>query len=62
MARDHVASLLSAFDGGGVVDTARLLVSELVTNVLHTANPVVTVTTVLREDRVRIAVSDDSPA
>ncbi|MCE7078698.1 ATP-binding protein [Streptomyces sp. ST2-7A] len=62
IARDHVASVLAPLTGSDPVDTARLLVSELVTNVFrHTSVSLVTIRTTLNGDRVRIAVSDDSP-
>lgn len=46
-----------------LVETAGLLVSELVTNVsLHTASLAVRLETVVRHDRVRVSVYDDEPA
>ncbi|GAB3118507.1 hypothetical protein GCM10027160_30840 [Streptomyces calidiresistens] len=63
IARDHVASVLAPLTGDDPVDTARLLVSELVTNVFrHTSDPLVTIRTTLDRERVRIAVSDHSPS
>ncbi len=47
----------------GLADTARTLVSELVTNaVLHTASPTIDMETAVLSDGVRVAVYDDSPA
>ncbi|SFC21232.1 ATP-binding protein [Streptomyces aidingensis] len=62
LARDHVAGLLRHTGHGSLAETARLLVSEAVTNVyLHTRVPLLTVRTSVRPDRVFIAVVDASP-
>lgn len=61
--RDTVALLLRVTGHPELVDTAGLLVSELVTNVsLHTASLAVSLEAVVRRDRVRVSVYDDSPA
>ncbi|WP_200304044.1 ATP-binding protein [Streptomyces adelaidensis] len=58
--RDVVALLLQTTGHGELVDTARLLVSELVTNVgLHTTSLDVRLEAVVRHDRVRVSVYDD---
>ncbi|SFC40086.1 ATP-binding protein [Streptomyces aidingensis] len=63
VARDHVAGLLShAGRPGPAAEVARLLVSEIVTNVYrHTAVQLVTVTTTIRPEAVMVAVHDTSP-
>jgi anti-sigma regulatory factor (Ser/Thr protein kinase) len=61
LARDHVAYLLLRERRTELADTARLLVSEVVTNVYqHTNVPLLTVDTTFRPDRVRVAVRDGS--
>ncbi|WP_175541226.1 ATP-binding protein [Streptomyces aidingensis] len=61
--RDHVAVVVAHGGLGEVADTARLLVSELVTNTWrHTTGPLVTVITTLRGDRVTVSVHDGSGA
>ncbi|GDY84868.1 hypothetical protein SAVCW2_40670 [Streptomyces avermitilis] len=62
--RDTVAILLATNGHApGLADTARTLVSELVTNaVLHTASPTIDMETAVLSDGVRVAVYDDSPA
>ncbi|WP_165987175.1 ATP-binding protein [Streptomyces sp. YIM 98790] len=64
VARDHVAGLLHHTGRPGpAADVARLLVSEIVTNVYrHTAVRLVTVTTTIRPEAVMVAVHDTSPA
>ncbi|GAA3834893.1 ATP-binding protein [Streptomyces phyllanthi] len=60
--RDIVTLLLQATGHHEHADAARLLVSELVTNVhLHTASQAVRLETVVRHDRVRVSVYDDAP-
>ncbi len=60
--RDIVALLLQATGHPQLADTARLLVSEVVTNVhLHTASPAVGLETIVRHDRVHVSVYDDAP-
>lgn len=62
VARDMVAGLLSATGHSALVDTARLLVSEVVANVhLHTTVPLLLVEATVRNDRVRVSVQDDDP-
>ncbi|MFI1731339.1 ATP-binding protein [Streptomyces acidicola] len=62
--RDTVALLLSANGHAPhLADTARTLVSEVVTNaVRHTRTPTIRLETAVTEDGVRVAVYDDSPA
>jgi anti-sigma regulatory factor (Ser/Thr protein kinase) len=58
--RDIVALLLRATGHGALTDTARLLVSEVVTNVgLHTTSLAVRLEAVIRHDCVRVSVYDD---
>ncbi|MEV0473322.1 ATP-binding protein [Streptomyces prunicolor] len=60
--RDLVALLLQVTGHPHHVDTARLLVSEIVTNVnLHTDSLAVRLEVVLRHDRLRVSVYDDAP-
>ncbi|KPI17227.1 hypothetical protein OK074_8202 [Actinobacteria bacterium OK074] len=60
--RDMVALLLEATGHSQLTDAARLLVSEVVTNVgLHTDSRTVRMEAVVRRDRVRVAVYDDKP-
>jgi anti-sigma regulatory factor (Ser/Thr protein kinase) len=62
LARNHVAELLRHTGHPELAETARLLVSETVTNVyLHTAVSQLTVVTTVRVDRVLVAVTDESP-
>jgi anti-sigma regulatory factor (Ser/Thr protein kinase) len=57
--RDLVAALLTATDHPGLVETARLLVSEVVTNVLvHTRVPTLLVEAVIAPGRVLVRVRD----
>jgi anti-sigma regulatory factor (Ser/Thr protein kinase) len=59
--RDIVALLLQATGHPELVETARLLVSEVVTNVgLHTTSLAVRLEAVVRRDRVRVSVYDDA--
>ncbi|MEU1450734.1 ATP-binding protein [Streptomyces avermitilis] len=62
--RDSVGILLATNGHApGLADTARTLVSELVTNaVLHTTSPTIDIETAVLSDGVRVAVYDDSPA
>lgn len=62
--RDTVAILIAANGhASDLADTARTLVSELVTNaVLHTTSPTIDLETAVLADGVRVAVYDDSPA
>ncbi|MGW0943810.1 ATP-binding protein [Streptomyces sp. NPDC002623] len=60
--RDTVALLLQATGHPELSDAARLLVSELVTNVnLHTTSLAVRLEAVVRRDRIRVRVYDDEP-
>ncbi|MEV0640176.1 ATP-binding protein [Streptomyces sp. NPDC050619] len=60
--RDTVALLLKATGHPELVETARLLVSEIVTNVsLHTTSLAVRLEAVIRHDRVLVSVYDDDP-
>jgi anti-sigma regulatory factor (Ser/Thr protein kinase) len=59
LARDHVAYLLLRERLPELADTARLLISELVTNVYqHTTTRLLTVETTFRPGRVRFDVYD----
>lgn len=62
--RETVALLLSTNGHAPhLADTARTLVSEVVTNaVRHTRTPTVRLETAVTADGVRVAVYDDSPA
>ncbi|MEV6509780.1 ATP-binding protein [Streptomyces sp. NPDC051642] len=61
MCRDLVALLLQVTGHPHHADTARLLVSEIVTNVnLHTDSLAVRLEVVLRPDRLRVSVYDDA--
>jgi anti-sigma regulatory factor (Ser/Thr protein kinase) len=62
--RDSVAILLTTHGHApDLADTARTLVSEVVTNaLLHTASPTIDLETAVLADGVRVAVYDDSPA
>ncbi|MHA5048794.1 ATP-binding protein [Streptomyces sp. SD15] len=62
--RDTVAILLAANGHApALADTARTLVSEVVTNaVLHTTSPTIDMETAVLPDGVRVAVYDDNPA
>ena len=60
--RDAIAALLQANGLEDLADTARLLVSEAVTNVhQHTTTPVIHIDTLLRDRIATIAVRDSSP-
>ncbi|MDX3248781.1 ATP-binding protein [Streptomyces sp. ME18-1-4] len=63
LCRDTIALLLRVSGHPELVETAGLLVSELVTNVsLHTGSLAVRLEAVVRHDRVRVSVYDDEPA
>ncbi|MFD8865530.1 ATP-binding protein [Streptomyces sp. NPDC059590] len=60
--RDAIAALLQANDLHDIADTARLLVTEAVTNVnQHTNSRVVHIDTLVRDGIATIAVRDSSP-
>lgn len=60
--RDTVALLLRSTGHPELADTARLLVSEVVTNVnLHTTSLAVRLEAVVRYDGVLVSVYDDDP-
>ncbi|MDT0321745.1 ATP-binding protein [Streptomyces millisiae] len=62
LARNHVAELLTLAGHGELVETARLLVSEAVTNVYqHTAVARLSIRTDIGSARVRVAVKDAAP-
>ncbi|MBB0243768.1 hypothetical protein FNQ90_06510 [Streptomyces alkaliphilus] len=62
LARNHVAEVLGKQGWEEVAETAKLLVSEAVTNVYrHTATPRILVRTVLLDARVVVAVVDTAP-
>ncbi|MFD5318470.1 ATP-binding protein [Streptomyces sp. NPDC127098] len=61
LARDHVVRLLTHTGHGALAENARLLTSEIVTNVFaHTDVPFVTVETVVDARRVLVATYDES--
>lgn len=60
--RDLVGSLLAMNGHGELTDTARLLVSEVVTNVLqHTGAPLLTVDATITPEAVTVRVTDREP-
>lgn len=59
LARHFVSSTLTGWDLEELVDTASLLVSELVTNAILHARSDVTVTVLAERDGVRVEVADD---
>ncbi|MFP8907243.1 ATP-binding protein [Streptomyces atacamensis] len=60
VARNMVAGLLDATGHSALAETARLLVSEVVSNVhLHTKVPLLTLEATVGRDRVRVSVRDD---
>ena len=61
-ARRHVAATLEQWQLDGMVDTACLLVSELVTNAVLHARTAMTLTVTREGDGVRVSVTDGSPA
>jgi hypothetical protein len=62
LARDHVARLLHHTGHAALADPARLLTSEIVTNVFaHTTVPLVTVETTIDAHRILVATYDASP-
>jgi anti-sigma regulatory factor (Ser/Thr protein kinase) len=58
VARQFVAEVLGGWGCGALTEVAQLLVSELVTNALLHAGTVIEVDCRMREDAVRIGVSD----
>ncbi|MCX4906632.1 ATP-binding protein [Streptomyces sp. NBC_00878] len=61
--RDTIALLLQTTGHPELAETARLLVSEAVTNVnLHTTASAVHLEAVVRHDRVLVSVHDDDPS
>jgi len=60
-ARHHVAATLQEWGCGGLVETARLLTSELVTNAVLHARTEMTVAVEQTDQGVRISVTDESP-
>ena len=60
-ARRHVVALLEQWQLDALVDTARLLTSELVTNAVLHARTDMVLTVEERDGGVRIAVTDHSP-
>ena len=60
-ARHHVVATLEQWGYAGLVETARLLTSELVTNAVLHARTEMTLTVEDSEAGVRIAVMDSSP-
>jgi anti-sigma regulatory factor (Ser/Thr protein kinase) len=60
-ARQHVSAALHAWGYDGLVETARLLTSELVTNAVLHARTQMTLAVDDNEHGVRVAVTDESP-
>ena len=60
-ARRDVGATLQGWGCDGLVETARLLTSELVTNAVLHARTEMTITVEQTEQGVRIAVTDESP-
>jgi len=60
-ARHHVVATLDEWGCDGIVDTARLLTSELVTNAVLHARTEMTLAIEQTERGVRISVTDSSP-
>jgi anti-sigma regulatory factor (Ser/Thr protein kinase) len=60
-ARQHVVTTLQQWGYGGLVDTARLLTSELVTNAVLHARTEMTITVEDSDHGVRVSVTDASP-
>jgi len=60
-ARRHIVVVLEQWGYNGLVETARLLTSELVTNAVLHARTEMTVTVEDSDSGVRIAVTDSSP-
>ncbi|MEU1790426.1 ATP-binding protein [Streptomyces sparsogenes] len=62
VARDMVAGLLKATDHPALVETARLLVSEVVANVhLHTKVPLLSLEATVRGPHLHVSVRDADP-
>ncbi|MGK5446855.1 ATP-binding protein [Streptomyces radiopugnans] len=62
VARDMVFGLLNATGHSALAETARLLVSEVVSNVhLHTKVPLLTLEAMVGSDRILVSVQDDDP-
>ena len=62
VARDMVGALLDVTGHLGLVDSARLLVSEVVSNVhLHTTVPQLQLATTVTGDHVLVSVQDEAP-
>ncbi|WP_158239676.1 ATP-binding protein [Streptomyces carminius] len=62
VARDMVAGLLDATGHPALTEMARLLVSELVSNVhLHTGVPLLTLEAAVRDGRLTVSVRDGEP-
>ncbi|WP_180268904.1 ATP-binding protein [Streptomyces sp. Ru87] len=62
VARDMLSGLLTATGHTSLTEMARLLVSEVVSNVhLHTQVTQLTLEATIRPDRLRVSVRDDDP-
>ncbi|MET9292950.1 ATP-binding protein [Streptomyces sp. NPDC003077] len=62
VARELVAGVLMATDHPSLIDTARLLVSEIVANVcMHTTVPLLLLEATVRGDQLLVSVRDDDP-
>lgn len=59
--RDFIGSTLGDWGCADVVDDARVVASELVTNVIRHARTRATVTLTRADDRIRLAVADEAP-
>lgn len=63
LSRDFVTSLLGISRHPGLVDDARICVTEVVTNAhRHTSTPLIRVHVAVNRKRVTVAVADDGPA
>jgi anti-sigma regulatory factor (Ser/Thr protein kinase) len=60
-ARRHVAAALELWQFDGLVDTARLLTSELVTNAVLHARTAMTLSLEEQDGGIRVSVTDNSP-
>lgn len=62
IARDFVTSLLTGTPHSGIVDDARLCVTEVVSNAhRHTRTPLIRVHVTVGQEQVTVSVTDDKP-
>ncbi|MFC5170079.1 ATP-binding protein [Streptomyces mutomycini] len=62
IARDFVTSLLTGTPHSGIVDDARLCVTEVVANAhRHTCTPLIRVHVTVGQEHVTVSVTDDKP-